>query len=289
MSLILHLVFLLGLYALLASALNLAVGYGGMLMLCHASFFATGAYGLALFQSRGGLPFEAALVAAILVGALLGLSCGWLFSRLRGEAFVLSTLAVQVAFHALLQNWEGLTGGTFGLGGISRPRLFGSPVESPMGLAGLSLGTSLVVASGLFRLSRSPYGRILQAVRDDADAAEAAGRDPLVYRRSAIVASAALAALAGALYASYTGYIDPASFELGESVFVLSAVIVGGAATIRGPLVGAFILVFLPEVLRHLPLPAGAGPNLRQVLLAAILVFVLLRRPQGLLGRYALD
>ena len=139
----------------------------------------------------------------------------------------------------------------------------------------------------LWRISASPFGRVLHAIREDSDFAESLGKDSRRFKFTVVLISGALAGLAGSLYAHYVTYIDPSSFTVMESIAVLSMVIVGGAGTLWGPLLGATVLVSLPEVLRLVGLPDSVAANVRQILYGALLVLVLAKRRRGLTGRGA--
>ncbi len=136
------------------------------------------------------------------------------------------------------------------------------------------------------RITTSPFGRVLRAIRDDEGFTQATGKNTLRFKVGAFAVSATLAAAAGSLYAHYVTYVDPTSFTVTESILVISMVIIGGAGSPWGPLIGAAILVTLPEALRFLGLPSSLAANLRQVFYGALLVAMMMLRPKGLVGRY---
>ena len=289
MTYLLHLAVMIGIYLALTASLNLAVGYGGMLTLSHGAFYGTGAYVAAILALRLDAPFLISALAATAVGAVMAGIVAAFVLRFEGEFFVLATLGMQALIHSLMYNLKGVTGGPFGLDGIPRPEFPGWAVSSVLDYALLCAALAAGMLWIVRRLALRPYGRALQSVREDAIAAESLGYSAPYYRATAFVLSGALAAAVGAFYASYVTYIDPSSFELTESVFILSALIVGGAASVWGPVIGATVLVLLPELLRLLPLAESAGPNIRQIALSLFLVLILLSRPQGIAGRYAVD
>ena len=177
----------------------------------------------------------------------------------------------------------------FGLSAIPRPTVGLLRFSSLGEIAALYLAICIVVVLLVRVWAASPFGLALQAARDDTRLLESLAKNPHALRRAAFAVAGGLAALAGALYASYVTYIDSTSFDFSESMFFLSIVIVGGAGTWKGPLLGSVLLVLVPELLRLVPLPQGSGPHVRQVLFAVLLLLALRYRPQGLLGRYALD
>ena len=285
MSYLLHLAFLGLLYASLGMSLNLLAGYTGLLSMCHAAFFGLGAYTTALMTLRHGWHWSEALILGALLVVIMALSLGSLSLRFRDDDFVIVTFSFQVIFYRVVQNWAPLTGGPPGLPGIPSPELLGWSVRSPLSytlLAGIFIATTAVI---LYRLVSSPYGRVLRAIREDEGFALSLGKPVHIYKRSVFIFGSVIAGLAGSLYAPYLTYINPDSFTVQESIFMLSIVIIGGAGQLWGSAVGAFALVLLPEMLRFLGLPSNIGASLRQILYGGLLVACMLWRPEGVLGR----
>lgn len=289
MNYLYHILIMMCLYAILAQSLNLVVGYGGMLSLCHAAFYGLGAYIASLLMMQAHWPFLLSLVAAVVaVGAV-----AWLVSipaiRLHGDFFVLATLGFQVIVFAILYNWVDVTRGPYGIPGVPRPSIFGLSITSPPAFLALAFVAALVCCGVLWLLLASPYGRTLQAVREDEIAAASLGKDVNAFKRSAFAWAGAIAAVPGVLFATYSSYIDPTSFGLQESIFILCILILGGAGNLRGPIIGAAVLVLLPELLRFLRIPDSVAANLRQILYGLALVVMMRLRPQGIAGKYAFD
>jgi branched-chain amino acid transport system permease protein len=292
-----HLATLVGIYALLAYSLNLATGFGGMLVFCHAAFFGIGAYVFALLRIGGrpgaeqllltAVPFGTALAAAALAAALAAWLIGLAVARFRGDILVFATVGFQMIVHTLLYNWTGLTRGAFGIPGIPRPELFGLRLETPVELFALVCAVDAVVLPLLLMLYRSPFGLHLRAVRDDERAAMSLGVDAGRLRLLALAVSGACAGLAGALLASYATYIDPSYFALRESIFIVSMLLLGGSGNARGPILGVAGMVLLPELLRFVGLPDAAASNLREVIFALALIGLMYWRPQGIAGSYS--
>ncbi len=132
----------------------------------------------------------------------------------------------------------------------------------------------------------APFGRVLRAIREDEVLANSMSKNTLGYKVSVLAIGAALAALAGSLYAHYISYIDPSGFTVMESILIVSMVIIGGAASPWGPLIGAIALVSLPEILRFVGFPTAIAANVRQIVYGTALVLTVIYRPQGLVGRY---
>ena len=174
-----------------------------------------------------------------------------------------------------------------GLAGIPQPTIFGLRVTSHVGflvLVGILCGLTLWVTR---RIVRSPFGRVLKAIREDEVFAQAAGKNAAAFKVLVFVVGTGMAAVAGVMYAYYISFIDPTSFTVMESIFVISIVIIGGAGSLWGPVVGAVVLVVLPEVLRFLGLPTSVAANLRQIIYGGLLVAFMMWRPRGFLGEYA--
>ncbi|HEX6748085.1 MAG TPA: branched-chain amino acid ABC transporter permease [Longimicrobium sp.] len=286
MSYLLHLLIMLGIYAILAWSLNLLVGYAGLLSLCHAAFFGLGAYTSALSMVNLGAGFWLAVILAVTLNLLLSFAISLPSLRLRGDYFVLASLGFQAVVFAVLYNWVDLTHGPYGISGIPRPTLFGIVIDSPATLA-LFTGTVSAGCGGLLYLvGHSPYGRTLKTIREDEVAATALGKNVTVFKVSAFALASGFAAVAGALFASQLRYVDPTSFTLLESVFILSILVIGGAGNFSGPLAGTALMVTLPEALRFLGLPDAVAANLRQVIYGLLIILLMRFRPQGLIGEY---
>jgi branched-chain amino acid transport system permease protein len=289
MSYLWHVLVFISLYAILAMTLNLVVGYLGQLSLCHAAFHAIGAYATSLLMLRGGWSFFAALPVACATSGLLSLVIAVPSLRLRGDFFVLATLAFQIIAFSLLYNASPITGGSQGLADIPPPQLLGVTLDTPFRFFWLSLAAALASWALIRLLVRSPFGRVLRALRDDEVAAASLGKNVPALKVAAFSLAAALAAVAGGLFAGYLRYIDPTSFMLSESMFILSMVVIGGASSLAGPPLGALLLVLLPEGLRLLSLPAAVAGGLRQIIYGLLLVTIMRLRPRGMVGEYGFD
>lgn len=272
---------------MLAASLNLVVGYTGILSIGHAAFYGVGAYTAALMSLHFQTPFLVNIFCAALTCVALGVLVGGPTLRLRNDDFVIASFAFQVITFNVLNNWLAVTGGPMGLPGIPKPVIFGWQVSSHWGflvLTGLlCMGTFWVCS----RIISSPFGRVLKAVREDEVFARAAGKNVAAYKVLVFAIGAAMAGVAGVLYAHYISFIDPTSFTVMESIFIISIVIIGGAGSFWGPVVGAVVLVTLPEILRFIGLPSSVAANIRQILYGGLLVVFMMLRPQGLMGKYA--
>lgn len=299
---LLHLLIMMGIYAILAYSMNLVIGYGGLVTFGHAIFYGAGAYAYALLRLKAATPsqvdgllfvqqwpFLPALGGGGLAGALCAWGAGWFSLRFRGDFFVFATLGFQMIAFVVFQNATQLTGGAAGLSGIPRPELFGWKLRELWAYALLVLTCVSLLLLPLLALLRSPFGLSLQALREDERAAESLGVNSLRQHLSAFTLAGAYAGIAGGLFASYVTYIDATSFSIRESIFLVTMLLLGGSGNARGPAAGVLIMLLLPEFLRFLGIPSGAAPHLREVLYGAMLIALMYFRPRGLAGRHQIQ
>ena len=292
MAFLFHILILVCLYAVLAVSLDLIVGRLACLSICQAGFFGLGAYTSALLAVHfPWLPFGCFMGAAAGVGMAFAVS--FIISlpslRLHDDYFVIATFGFQVIIFSIFNNWTGLTRGPLGIPGIPQPVIFGWHVDTHLEFLALAAAFACFAYFVVYRITSSPFGRVLHAIREDEVFAKAHGKNTLYFKVTAFAVSAALAAMAGSLYAHYITYIDPTSFTVMESILIISMVIIGGAGSLWGPLVGAIVLVTLPEALRFFGLPSAVAANLRQIIYGALLVVMMMFRPRGLVGKYGFD
>jgi branched-chain amino acid transport system permease protein len=289
MNYVLHILTMMSIYVILGLSVNLIVGFGGKLSLCHAAFYGVGAYAYSLMVMEAGYSFWVALPFSVVFTGSLAFGIGIVALRMAGDFFALATLGFQTIVFVILYNCVSLTKGPYGIAGIPRPNLVFLTENDAIGMFLLAMIAAAIVLLLCLRLASSPFGRALQAVRDDAIAAQSIGKTPLYFTLVAFTLGGAFAAVAGSLFAVYASYIDPTSFTLDESVFVICVVIIGGAGTTRGPIIGAVLLVILPELLRFIGLPDAIAANIRQIIYGLLLILMMQFRPQGIAGRYAFD
>jgi len=284
---VLHIILLLGIYLILAVSLNLIVGYAGLLSMAQAAFYGIGAYTAALMALKLHSPFLVSLFCAMILSGLLGGFVAIPSLRIRDDYFVIATFAFQVIAFSVLNNWVSFTGGPMGLPGIPQPVILGWVVNSHWEYLLLVAALAAIVLWACHRIVHSPFGRVLMAIREDETFTLAAGKNAAAYKVLVFMIGAAMAAVAGVIYAHYISFIDPTSFTVMESIFIISLVIIGGAGSFWGPVVGAIVLVTLPEALRFVDMPSSIAANMRQILYGAALVACMMWRPQGLMGKYA--
>ncbi len=273
----------ISIFAILAASLDLLIGFTGLFTIAQAAVFGVGAYGSALTAQWLGVGFWGGLVAGALLGAAISFVIALPALRVTGDYLILASFAVQVVLYGLFLNLD-ITGGPSGVRRIPRPEAFGFVLQTPGEYLPLYAGIALVLVLFAWRLVRSPFGLMMAVIREDELLAEALGKRVAITKVKVFVISGILAGIAGSLYAHYFAFVDPDSFSVDISIFILSMVLVGGMGTLWGPILGAVLLIAVPELLRFLPFEAGILGPLRQVVYGAILVAFCFLRPSGIVG-----
>lgn len=294
MNYVFHLLIYFGVYAILAMGLNLVVGYCGLLTLAHAGYFAIGAYAYALGTLAWGMDSLPALLLAFVAGGVTSLLTSLPTWRLKGDYFVMASMAVQVLIYSAAYNWvnsgaalgslSNLTNGPFGIAGVPRPVVFGCKLGTLGAMAAYSLVIAALCMGICHLLQTSPWGRVLKCMRDDELATRNLGKNVQLLKVEALSVACALAAVAGAIYASYTSYIDPSLASMDQSILLLSMIFVGGMGNLKGPLAGAAILLLIPEVLRFMNIPDAVAAEIRVMLYGLMLVLIVRFKPEGVAG-----
>jgi branched-chain amino acid transport system permease protein len=280
-----HYLVMVAIYTILALSLNLLIGYSGIFSLAHAAIYGIGAYASALVALKLGLGFWGGLVVAGAVGAFASALVAIPSLRVAGDYYIVASFGLQTVILTVFINWTSLTNGHAGLPGIPRPSFFGYLIDNPFKYVVLSAALAGFTYAVCRRLTHSAFGRTLRAIRDDEVAASATGKNVVRVKVVIVSISSALGALAGSLYAHYITYINPTSFTLEESIFITSLVILGGTERLAGPMVGAFILLAVPEALKFLAIPDAVAAPMRQMIYGALLILFMFVRPEGILGR----
>ena len=287
MNYFLHIVIIINIYIILSVCTNLLIGMTNLLSLGQAAFYGIGAY-LSVFALQAlHLPLIPALIFVMIMTSIISLVIAYPSLRLKGDYFVLATLGFQIILFTVLYNWISVTRGPSGIAGIPAPKFLGLlPVYGIIPFFIFSSIMSGLVVFIFYQLVHSPFGRVLKGLRDDDLAVMSLGRNVTAYRIFVFVISSGFIAIAGMIYATYVTYIDPTSFKLDESIFILCAVLIGGTGNIKGPVVGAIFVVILPELLRFVGLPDSIAANLRQIIYGLTLIVLMRYRPQGIAGEY---
>ena len=288
MEYLIHLAILVGIYASLGLSLNLIVGFTGLLSVTQAAFYGLGAYVTAILLVSFGWNFFLAMIVGMIVTAIASVLIGLVLSRFKGDYYALGSFGFNIILYSVFLNWQAVTRGPLGIPGIPRPSFFGFTFSSNFSFLLLTFIFLLLTFFVSRWLTTTSFGRVLKAIREDEEAIQVFGYRTIHYKLTIFVVSAMMAAVAGALFASYITFIDPSSFVLFESIFILAIIILGGLANLKGSVLGALFLILLPEALRFVGFPSDIAAQMRQVVYGLILVILMLYRPQGLMGEYKL-
>lgn len=288
MEYVIHLLILISVYAVLGLSLNLVVGYTGLLSVTHAAFYGLGAYATAILMVDYGWNFFPALALAAVISMVLALLIGLVLSRFRDDYYALASFGFNIIVYSVFLNWQELTRGPLGIPGISRPSVGNFIFSNNLHFLILTAAVAGLVFWLTTFINRSSFGRVLKAVREDEEATRVFGYQTIFYKLFVFVLAAGLASVAGSLFAAYITFIDPSTFTLNESIFILAIVILGGLASNRGVVLGAIFLILLPEALRFVGFPTDIAAQMRQVVYGLLLIALMLYRPRGLMGEYKL-
>jgi len=280
---VLYVLSLVAVYGILAVSLNLVLGYTGILSVAHAAFMGIGAYATALLLTGWGFNFFVTLPVGLAVAGVVGAALAASTLRLRGDYYIIGSFGFQVIIYNVFLNWIDLTKGPFGIRNIPKPAAFGVAFGDPARYAALTLVFLAAVVWVARRVGESPYGKVLRAIREDEAGAASIGKNVRRYKISIFVVSSMLASLGGALYAGLISYVDPFAFTVHESIFLQALVIVGGAGNVYGSVVGAAVLITIPEMLRFFDVPTTVASPIREILYGALMILFLRFRPKGLL------
>ena len=238
-------------YVMAGMGLNLTVGYAGQMSIGHAAFLGIGAYTAAILMKLG-IAFWFALPVAALNCFLVGLALGFPALRVQHHYLAFATLGFNLLVYLAIRNEEWLTGGTFGVSGIPRPAPFGLSLEGSLAFFYFVYVSTILLALALWQVIRSPWGRAFAALRDNPIRAESLGVNIMAYTLLAFAIGAAFAGVAGAYFAALVQFIEPGPFHLTTSLMLLLMVVVGGSGRFFGPMLGAAIVILLPEWLRFM-------------------------------------
>jgi branched-chain amino acid transport system permease protein len=271
MDYIYHLITFITFYTILASSLNLFSGYTGLLSLSHAGFYGIGAYTSALLSIHYGISPFVNIPIAMLFSGVVAFAISFVALRTYEDYFVVVTLGIQTVIFSLMNNLTFITNGPLGIVGID-----GFPfLESSLGFMLFSVSIAFGVYYLLYNFSKSHYALNLKGIKEDEIYMQSLGKDVKRLKIEVFVISAMMASIAGVLYSHYISYIDPTSFTVDESIFILSIVIIGGLGNLRGAFLASAFMVLLPEILRFVGLPDSIGANMRQIIYGLILVGVI--------------
>lgn len=273
-----RLAILSGIFVILSLSLNLLTGFAGQISLGHIAFYGIGAYTAAILSKNFGVNFILCMLAAMVIAGLFGFLLGLPTLKLGGYYLAIVTLGFSEIVRLVEINWMDLTNGPLGINGIPKPTLFGLKLSSPRAYYFICLLLVVLTLVVIRNILNSRIGYALGTVRGDDNAAKFMGVNVFRYKILAFVISAAIAGLAGAFFAQYVTFVDPTSFASDQSTLILIMIIFGGIGSLPGSIIGAVVLTLVPELLRDLM-------EYRMLIYGVVLVFMMLVRPEGLLGK----
>jgi branched-chain amino acid transport system permease protein len=266
-----------GIYTIAGLGVSYLLGHCGIVSLAQSVFYGIGAYCVAYFSARHGFPSVVAFVLGGVLSAAIAFAVGWPILRLSGHFLALATLALGVIGQVLFLEWDWLTGGTLGIGGIPKLNLFGWELNTPQRFYYLVWPIAVLVMWLTYNLTHSRNGLAMHAMRDAPDAAAVAGIEVHPLKVRMFVLSAILGSVAGSLFAHYVGFISVDSFGIDRSISFLLLAVLGGVHTTWGPALGALFVTLVPELLSRFG-------EIHAVLFAVTLVIAVIFLPQGLGG-----
>lgn len=279
-----YLLTIVALYIIFGLSFNLLAGFTGMSNLGQPAFFLVGAYTTVLLQMKLGVPPIFALLGGALAGFLIGALFSLVTRKARGDAVAVLGMWFMFISVIIALNWISVTRGALGIPGIPQPHGWETPDRFLLLMAAMAGILYLLV----HRITSSPFGRVLGAIRDDELVAQTLGKNAFKARVLAFALSGAIAGLGGGMFAYFFRFIDPGSFFVSMLVALLTIVYVGGLASLPGTVVGALIVGVLPEILRLLPFNPEIVGGLRQIIFSVLVLLVILFRPRGVLGKVEL-
>lgn len=275
-------------YAIAGLGLMLLAGFTGLFSLGHAAFLGVGAYTQAVL-TNAGLPFPIALACAAALSAAVGLVVGLPALRVKGIYLGMATLSFGFIVEEVFARWESVTGGNAGIH-IKAPDMFGWKLASGESFYFLCLLITVAATLAILNLLRSPTGRAFVAIRDSEISAQSMGIHLARYKTLSFALSAALAGVAGALYAHKLQFISPDQFNILQSIDLLLMIVIGGVGSVHGAFLGAIFLISMPQVIGltkdYLPAAIGQAPGLQAAVYGMVLIAFVLFEPLGLYGRW---
>jgi len=268
---------MVAIYIVLASSLNIIIGFTGMFSLGHGAFYGIGAYTSALLATQFGLSFWITMPLAGFMAAAIGAFVGLSTLRLRHTFLVFGTLAFGEIVRIIILNWNSLTRGPRGIPGVPAPAIFNFTFDGYVSYYYLMMVFTIMVIFLIYRVYQSRIGRAFLALREDERAASSMGINIFGYKVLAFTLACFFAGLTGAFYAHLATYISADQFGIMESFLILSMVAIGGTGSIIGPIIGGAILILIPEFFRFLA-------EYRMLFYGAVLIFVIVVKPEGIAG-----
>ncbi|MBK6323811.1 branched-chain amino acid ABC transporter permease [Candidatus Aalborgicola defluviihabitans] len=275
-------------YSIAGLGLMLLAGFTGQFSMGHAAFLGVGAYTQAV-MTNAGVPFPIAMACAAGLSAAVGVVVGLPALRVKGIYLGIATLSFGFIVEEVLARWESVTGGNAGIH-IKKPDIFGWVLETGNQFYFLCLVVTVIATLSILNVLRSPTGRAFVAIRDSEISAQSMGIHLAYYKTLSFAISAALAGVAGALYAHNLQFISPDQFNILQSIDLLLMIVIGGAGSVHGAFLGAIFLIAMPQVIAQvkdfLPAAVGQAPGLQGLVYGLVLIGFVMFEPMGLYGRW---
>ena len=278
MEYVISVLVLMGIYVILSTSFNLIIGYGGLISIAHPIFFAIGAYTTGVIAIHWELFAPLTLLIAVVMAVIFSLMLSLPSLRISGDYLLITSIGFQLGLLEVIKHF-GWTGGASGLGNI--PNIIDGASRSEV-FALISIGLACLVFWMIRWLLKGPYGLLISAMRDDEVAFSAMGRNAMAIKLVIFAIGSGCAGLAGGLYAYYYQYVSPEQFEILQSSMILTMVVVGGMGSQWGPVVGAVLLLFLPQAIGFMNFPPSVMGPLQGLIYSVLVIAFLFLRPQGL-------
>jgi branched-chain amino acid transport system permease protein len=271
---------MIAIFVILAASYNLVIGYGGLATVAHPIFFALGAYTAALLAIHTGLPALLCVLAGAAAATVASVLLAASSLRVSGDYLLIASLGFQLGLLQVIRNFE-WTGGPGGLTNI--PSTITGAARTPAYLAICGAGAAATVMF-IAWIVRGPYGRAITAMRDEELAFTALGRNAMSMKIALFAIGCGIAGIAGGLYAFYYQYLSPEQFDVLQSAAILTMVVLGGMGTTWGPVIGAALLLAIPQAITFLDLPPAIMAPMQGIIFTGLVLVFLFVRPAGLIG-----
>jgi len=271
---LIDLLILLSVFVVLSVSYNLLMGYTGLFSLAHAVFYGIGAY-VSVILAAKGLNSLLSIAIACIIAILVSLALAVPSLRVSGDYLVIASLGFQIVLTQVFKNLD-ITGGPGGISSIPSLNIFGVEITSSYAYLLIIGAFALFTIAVVYRIVKSPYGRVLQSIRDNESASLSLGKSVIKYKILSFALASMFASIAGGLYAPYAAYISPDYFTLNQSIMILAMVIIGGVGKVWGPVLGSVLVILLPEVLRFVDLPSSVSGPLQQIFYSVLVLVILL-------------
>ena len=275
---LIQLLTIISIYTIIVIALNLAIGFTGLINLGHMVFFGIGAYASAILTLHG-IPWYISIFIAGAIASVFGAIIAAITTRLKGDYLAMVTLGLVFIAIAVSRNWIELTRGALGLPGV--PKILLNNFHYML----FTFGIAALCIFIFYKIINSETGKIFQAIRDDETAAAILGKNTYFYKILSMAVSTFFAGIAGSLFVHHINYVDPTIFDLEFIVLILTMLIAGGLGSLLGSVVGVFIISISAELLRFVVVNPSIVGAFREMLFAVVLLMILLFKPRGILGR----